>query len=107
MAQDFFEHYWDTVRWKEVAREARPVSAPTSAHDLNTGPAPAYSGRPLTFAEMVLFLVKVATTFVLMAMCAIGTFVTVQFFFGMLWAICGAILSLFVSWLACTSWCRE
>ncbi|MES3000223.1 MAG: hypothetical protein V4787_05985 [Pseudomonadota bacterium] len=107
MAQDFFDHYWDTVRWKEVAREARPVSSPAREAGWDERAASAYSGETMTLGAMLLFLVKFVVALMLMAMCAVGTFVTVRFFFGGLWGFGGAVLVFLVAWLVCARWCRE
>ena len=108
MAQDFFEHYWDTVRWKEVAREARTVSY-REAEPAGSGRSSTiftYSER-ISIGEMLVFGMKVLITFMLMALCAVGAFVTVRFVWGALWGVGAAVVALVLAWCACTSWCRE
>lgn len=108
MAQDFFEHYWDTVRWKEVAREARAVpyreqGDNSAAYSPTTS---TYSGS-MSIGEIFLFLVKLVIVFFLIVLCAIGAFVSVRFFWGALWGIAASVVVFVLAWMACRSWLQQ
>lgn len=108
MSQDFFEHYWDTVRWKEVAREARAVPyREAGANSAAYSPTISTYSESMSIGEIFLFLIKLVIVLFLIVLCAIGAFVSVRFLWGALWGIAASLVAFGLAWIACGSWCRQ
>ena len=59
MPQEFFDHYWDTVRWKEVAREARTGTCrDAGATDLRRSSTISTYSERLSTGEILVFCMK-------------------------------------------------
>jgi hypothetical protein len=98
----FWEHYWDTVRWKEVAREARTPEREgrTDQPTISSSHVGGYGSSPGLFK----LAYRCLGSLFLLPFTVIGCWVTVNVFFGGIWATAASILCLLVSFFALCRW---
>jgi hypothetical protein len=102
VSQDFFEHYWETERWKEVAREARPPTASSYAPAITS----TYSGDR-DVGGALRGLAKALLTIAMLPITAIGAFVSFRYLFGPWWAVLASLVCTAITLVAHASWIRE